>query len=40
MMETLEAMFKKLCKEIEIEFIGAKLDSGKKKPQRVAEKDE
>jgi len=27
MMETLEAMFKKLCKEIEIEFIISELDS-------------
>jgi len=26
-METPEAMFKKLCKKIEIEFIGYKLDS-------------
>jgi len=25
-METPEAMFKKLCKKIEIEFIGAQLD--------------
>jgi len=29
-METSEAMFKKLCKEIEIEFIGSKLDSEEK----------
>jgi len=30
MTETPEAMFKKLCKEIEVEFIGSKLDSEKK----------
>ena len=30
-METLEAMFKKLCKETEIEFIGSKLHSEEKK---------
>ena len=30
MMETPTAMFKNLCKEIETEFIGAKLDSDKK----------
>ena len=29
-METPEAMFKKLYKEIEIEFIGSKLDSEEK----------
>jgi len=29
-METLEVMFKKLCKEIEIKFISAKLDSEEK----------
>jgi len=29
-MKTLEAMFKKLCKEIKIEFIGSKLDSKEK----------
>jgi len=29
-MESPEAMFRKLCKEIEIEFIGSKLDSEKK----------
>jgi len=29
-METLEAKFRKLCKEIEIEFIGSKLDSEEK----------
>ena len=30
MMETLEIVFKKLCKEIEIEFINPKLDSEEK----------
>jgi len=30
MMETLAAMFKNLCKKIEIEFIRAKLDSEEK----------
>ena len=30
MMETPEAMLKKLCKEIEIEFIDSKLDSEEK----------
>ena len=30
MMETPEAMFKNLCKEIEIEFFGSKLDSEEK----------
>jgi len=30
MMETPTAMFKNLCKEIEIEFIRAKLDSEEK----------
>jgi len=29
-METPEAMFKRLCKEIEIEFISSKLDSEEK----------
>ena len=29
-METLAAMFRSLCKEIEIEFIGAKIDSEEK----------
>jgi len=29
-MKTLEAMFKKLCKETQIEFIGAQLDSEEK----------
>jgi len=29
-METLAAMFRNLCKEIETEFIGAKLDSKEK----------
>jgi len=29
-METQKVMFKKLCKEIEIEFIGSKLDSEEK----------
>jgi len=28
--ETPEAMFKKLCKEIEIEFVGSKLNSKEK----------
>ena len=31
-------MFKKLCKEIKIEFIGSKLDS-EEKIERMAEKD-
>jgi len=29
-METLKATFKKFCKEIEIKFIGSKLDSEEK----------
>jgi len=36
--ETPDAMFKKLCKEIEIEFIDAKLDY-EEKNHRMAEKD-
>jgi len=31
MTETPEVIFKKLCKEIEIEFIGSKVDSEEKK---------
>ena len=38
MIETPEAMFNKLCKEIKIEFISSKLDS-EEKNQRMAEKD-
>ena len=38
MIETPTAMFKNLCKEIEPEFIEAKLDS-EKKGKRTAEKD-
>ena len=37
MMEAPEAMIKKLCKKIEIEFIGSKLDFEEKT--KVAEKD-
>ena len=37
-METPEAMFKKLCKKIEIEFIGFQLDSEEKKPENGRER--
>ena len=37
-METPEAMFKKLCKEIKIEFIGSKLNF-EEKNQRMTDKD-
>jgi len=38
MMETPKAMFKKLCKEIEIEFIGSKLDFEEKKKENGKER--
>ena len=37
-MDSPKAMFKKLCKEIKIDFIDSKLDS-EEKNQKMAEKD-